>query len=276
MQKGKRIALAALGAAFLLGVGLMAGQLRVYQKAEQTSDLADQLLAVAEPAQPQSLPHPDPLEALTLHREDPGLGFSDYPLAEDAQDLLQLDYSQLQAVNPDVMGWIRIPGTNIDYPILRSQDNLDYLTHAWDGTESEAGSIFLECNNDPTFLNFNTILYGHHMGDGSFFAPLIHYRKSGFREENPHIYICTDDYLLRYDIFASYEARVESDTYRLYFESKDQRQAFLDSAQAASSFTTDLEPKITRPVLTLSTCTGTGLYATRWVVQATCTGIWEI
>lgn len=183
-----------------------------------------------------------------------------------AQALRDMDFAALQAVNPDVVGWIVIPGTGISYPLLQGADNDAYLRRTWKGNRANRGSIFLESLCARDLSDYNTIIYGHRMRNGTMFAPLANYSDSAYAAAHPEVYIATEAGSFCYQIFAAYEAGVESDTYRLAL-SQEEQQGFLDYCVAQSVIDTGVVPEAGRPVLTLSTCTGNG-YENRWVVQA--------
>jgi len=183
------------------------------------------------------------------------------------QTLAELDLEALREVNPDVVGWILIPDTEINYPLMQGTDNEYYLKQTWDKKKNAVGSIFLEHLSNPDLTDFNTIVYGHNMNNGSMFAGLRNYRKQEYWENHPYVYIRSDQGVYRYEIFSSYLAKVDSNTYGLEFSSEESRYAFLHNALVDSVIQTDVEPQTTDRVLTLSTCSGAG-YSTRWVVHA--------
>ena len=194
------------------------------------------------------------------------------PAAPDPEDpyireLEELDLEALREVNPDVIGWILIPDTVISYPLMQGADNDYYLKHTWDGKRYAVGSIFMEYLNKSDLTDFNTILYGHNMNNGSMFASLREYRDQAYWEEHPCVYVRSDRGVYRYEIFSSYLAKVDSNTYGLRFSSEQSRTAFLNNALLDSVIDTGLEPEPTDRVLTLSTCSGRG-HTTRWVVHA--------
>lgn len=195
------------------------------------------------------------------------------PLEENALFLLELDLDVLRETNEDVLGWVHIPDSPIDFPLMKSEDNADYLNTTWDGKSSSLGSIFLECMNRPDFSDFNTLIYGHNIRGGKMFGSLHWYREQAYRDEHPYVYIVTDEGVRRYEIFAAYEAPVTSDTYRLYFEDDARKLSSLEHYVGSSVWHTDTELGVDDHILTLSTCTGTGRYETRWVVQAVQTGL---
>ena len=76
---------------------------------------------------------------------------------------LKIDFEGLQAVNPDVIAWIDIPGLSISYPVVQGTDNAYYLHHLFTGEYNSSGSIFADWHNQPDFADPNTIVYGHNM-----------------------------------------------------------------------------------------------------------------
>ena len=178
-----------------------------------------------------------------------------------------MDFAALREVNPDVIGWIMVPGTPICYPLLQGEDNEYYLNHMWHRGGGSVGSIFLECQNDPGLTDFHTLIYGHRMVNGSMFSALKNYTTLSYWQSAPSVYITTDEGTARYDIFAAYEAAVDSLTYQIFFSGTKSMQTFLDSCLDRSVIDTGIVPTPDDSVITLSTCTGNG-YDTRWVVQA--------
>lgn len=195
-----------------------------------------------------------------------------FALGEEEAFLAAVDLTALRATNEDVLGWIHIPGSVISYPLMESHDNDEYLHHTWDGTPNVAGSIFLEQHSSTDFTDFNTIIYGHAMSDGSMFAELHKYQWQDVPEKYPYIYIAIDGAVLRYAIFACYEADISSDTYRLSFADDAARERALAQYHSSSSITMPLTLNAESHILTLSTCTGNQKQL-RLVVQAVLDGI---
>lgn len=191
------------------------------------------------------------------------------PVEDDPQmeDLAGINLNALRQVNPEVVGWIRIPDTPIDFPLTQGADNTFYLEYTWDLVPSTNGNIFLECMNSPDMTDFNTILYGHNIQAGSMFGALRNYEKQDFFENHPYVYIVTDDGVFRYEIFSSYFATLESKTYGLSFNQEKTRVEFLAHALAETQIETGITPATTDRIITLSTCTGWG-YLYRRVVHA--------
>lgn len=188
-----------------------------------------------------------------------------------ADTLKDTDLAALRQINPDVIGWIMIPKTELSYPVLQGTDNAYYLDHAWNHEQSSAGSIFLDHEIANDFQSFHSILYGHRMKNGSMFGSLKYYRDLAYWKEHPSIYLISDRGVARYDIFAAYEAAVTDPTYALSLPQRSLRRDFLLFSLDKSVIHTGIYLKLTDdvadPILTLSTCTGHG-YETRWVVSA--------
>lgn len=191
------------------------------------------------------------------------------PVEDDPnmQTMAAMDLEALREVNPDVVGWIWIPDTEINYPVMQGQDNEFYLNHTWEGKKNAAGSIFLEHRNSADFTDYNTIVYGHNMNNGSMFAAVRSYASQWYYQRHPYVYIAMDSGVYRYEVFSSYKASVESSAYGLSFHQDQTKVNFLTEAIKKSQFDVGIRPEITDRILTLSTCSGGG-YTHRWVVHA--------
>ena len=174
------------------------------------------------------------------------------------EEMAAIDLAALREVNEDVVGWIRIPDTKIDYPLMQGEDNDYYLKHTWDGRSNSVGSIFLEHLNSPDLMDYNTIVYGHNMNDGSMFAGLRRYTTQEYWESHPYVYMLTDAGVYRYEIFASYRADVDSVTYGLSFNQTETKVNFLQYALEKSKIQTEIMLGRNDRILTLSTCSGSG------------------
>lgn len=182
----------------------------------------------------------------------------------EIDELRNMDVEALCKVNRDVIGWIRIPDTDIDYPLLRGDDNDHYLKYNWKNNPNAAGAIFMEHANTEDLSDFNTIIYGHNMRSGSMFGSLKEYADQAYWEAHPHIYIINDNGVFRYDIFAAHRVRPGTITYGMQIPPQLQEE-FIRCALDNSRIHTDIRPAVGDRVITLSTCTGDSAF--RWVVQ---------
>ncbi len=192
------------------------------------------------------------------------------PLEEEDEHITMLQdisLEALQAVNPDVVGWIYLPDSEINYPIMQGEDNEFYLERTWEKEPNHVGSIFLECKNDADFSDFNTIIYGHNMRNGSMFASIRKFEDPKYLEQHPYIYIVTEEGVFRYEVYSSYKAPIDSPAYGLSFNQKETREEFFLYALEHSVKDTGVIPQLSDRIVTLSTCTGNG-YDSRWVVHA--------
>lgn len=191
------------------------------------------------------------------------------PLEDDpyAQTLREIDFAALKEINADVIGWILIPDTQVDYPLLQTDNNEYYLSHTWKKNDNAGGSIFAEqlCSSDLS--DFNTIIYGHRMINNSMFGSLKYYKDDSYRREHPAVYVATPERIFRYEIFAAHEPGITEIPYRLKIADEETKRAFLDFSMSRTVIDTGITPDTEDRILTLSTCTGHG-HDTRWVVQA--------
>ena len=104
-----------------------------------------------------------------------------------------IDWKKLKKINGDIVAWIKIPGTKINYPVVQAKNNEDYLHKTFSGKYNSSGCIFLDsgCKND--FSSDNSIIYGHHMRNGSMFAALVKYKERSFWKKHQEILLYKPD-----------------------------------------------------------------------------------
>ena len=166
---------------------------------------------------------------------------------------LSVDYEALFSQNGDVAGWIYCEGTAINYPIVRGSNNDYYLNHRFDGVYSSFGSIFIDYRHPKDFSASDTLIYGHHMDNGSMFAAIVKYKSQSFYNDTATIVIYTPsgDYLL--ELFAGYTAATDDICYS-YPIYGGERKTLIDHALALSSFQSGIVPSDSDRIVTLSTC----------------------
>ena len=112
-------------------------------------------------------------------------------------------FAELQAMNSDVMGWLTIYGTSIDYPLVKAQsDNFTYLSKNAEGEWEGSGSIYVDYRNDAHFQDFNTIIHGHHMADHKMFGDLDLFVKANYFNEHQYANLYFDGANHGLEIFA--------------------------------------------------------------------------
>ncbi|MFC5530513.1 class B sortase [Cohnella yongneupensis] len=163
-------------------------------------------------------------------------------------------FAELAELNPDVAGWLHIPDTKVDYPVVQTEDNAYYLSHSFDKRESIAGTLFMDYRNDREEPDRNTILYGHHMKNGTMFGSLIKYRKEAYYDANRIISFDTLNYEMRWEIFSVYVTDTSFDYIRTEFEDDEAYVRFLKEIQSRSIYPSEVSLDASDRILTLSTC----------------------
>ena len=167
------------------------------------------------------------------------------------------DLAACKAANDDFIAWLKIPGTKINYPVVRT-DNVDYyLTHTFTGKQSKIGALFSLGRTDYETPGQNIAVYGHHIttGGGNMFQPLLSYKKQSFWERHQTVYFDTLYDLGEYNVFAVFNMTLgEWDVAAAGFADELAFQAFLTRAQAASLYDTGIIVDTQDHILTLITC----------------------
>lgn len=165
-----------------------------------------------------------------------------------------IDFNALKNINPDIIGWIRIDGTVIDYPIVKCDNNDKYLNTTFEGKRNKSGAIFMDYLCEPDFSGPNSIIYGHKMNNGSMFAALTGYKKQDFCDQYPDFTIYLPDREYTCEIFSAYVTAAESKTYTVYYADTNDFADYISYATNKSLIKTDVEVLDTDRIITLSTC----------------------
>lgn len=172
-----------------------------------------------------------------------------------------IDFDALFERNPDICGWINIPNTNVDYPILQSAEDEEedfYLTHDPDKKKLFDGSIYIQKLNYKDFSDANTVIYGHNLANGGMFTQIRKYRNRQFFDEHPEITVYIPGHILTYQVYSSfiYDNRHILNSFN--FILKEDYQNFLDQTLSPSSMTrqvrNDVPVTTDDRIITLSTC----------------------
>ena len=169
-------------------------------------------------------------------------------------DLPEINFKALQTVNPDVIAWIYCPDTAINYPVVQGGDNAYYLNHLADGTENRNGCPFLDVQNLPDFSDANSIVYGHHMQNGTMFAGISWYEDQSYYDEHPVMYLLTPAANYRIELFSGYTTEMDSSAYMQTFGSIREHTDWLKEVSGRSDFRANLEISALDRTITLSTC----------------------
>ena len=180
---------------------------------------------------------------------------------------MAVDFDALESINSDFEGWLYIPALKINYPLVLGENNDYYLTHTFQKAENSSGSLFLDQATDTPFEDYNTIIHGHDMKNGSMFGKLdTFYRDTKTYTENPYFYVYTENGAYKYLIFSYYVTDATSDTYQL--PTNEESYLVYKDYVAKRAVWQDVEgvPRIA-PIVTLSTCYGNSYTNERFVVH---------
>ena len=154
---------------------------------------------------------------------------------------------------PQVIGRILIENLELDFPIVKGDDNSFYLDHDYTGAYHPFGAVFMDARNQEDLSDQNTILYGHNVRSGHVFNALNKYREEKYVEENPYIVVDSLNGRFVYKIFAVYDADAYED-YRSTTYDEDKWNELLSRIEEKNLLTSDALPKFGDKILTLSTC----------------------
>lgn len=175
---------------------------------------------------------------------------------EEEDDTLwpEVNFEELAAINPDVVGWIYVEGTNINYPVVQGENNRVYLRRLFDGRSNAAGSIFLDAANSMDFSDPHSIIYGHRMNDKSMFYTLESFRKQEFYDEYNVALLITPTYRYKIRLFSVQIANNNENAWELGFVDVDFAQ-WLEEVSDKSIVSSEYKPGEDDRIITLSTCT---------------------
>lgn len=174
--------------------------------------------------------------------------------------MLQLE--ELQKENEEIIGWLEIEGTNINYPVLQASDNDYYLTHNYKKEKSSTGSIFLDKDFDLINGSSNYLIYGHRSKSGLMFEDLMKYAKEDFYKEHTKVKFTTNKDDSLYEILSVFYSRVyyksEKNVFRYYYfvnaNNEQEYNDFVNNAKKVSLYDTSVTANYGEQLLTLSTC----------------------
>ena len=169
-----------------------------------------------------------------------------------------VDWKALKKVNPDVQGWLYQKGTVINYPVVQGTDNDTYLHTRFDKQWSGGGTLFVDCRMEKNFKGFNSIIYGHHMKDGSMFRSIRGYTKEdGYYDKHKTLELATPHGNYHLVVFSAFITKAtDEDTYKMTYDEAE-KQAYIDRAweQSELPITRDsVDVTKNDRLVTLSTC----------------------
>lgn len=170
--------------------------------------------------------------------------------------LIEVDFNNLRQKNSDTVAWIQVNNTNVNYPIVQTDNNDFYLDHSYDKSYNDAGWVFMDYRNSSNLNNKNTILYAHSRLDKTMFGSLSKVLKSSWYQnrDNHIIKMSTPDENSLWQIFSVY--KIEEETYYITtnFDDNDSYLKFLNTLKDRSKFNFNTNLNSDDIILTLSTC----------------------
>ena len=175
----------------------------------------------------------------------------------EIQEKISVDFESLKQRNSDVVAWIKVNNTEIDYPVVKGKDNSYYLTHNIDKEYNKAGWIFIDYRNELNDKDLNTIIYGHNMKTNLMFGTLKNALDDNWnnKPENRYLTLITEQGTNKYEIFSIYEIEAEDYSIKTNFKNTEEYLMFLNKMQERSIKNFNVELTTEDRILTLSTCT---------------------
>lgn len=173
-----------------------------------------------------------------------------------------LQLTELKKQNEDIVGWIEIKGTDINYPVLQTTDNEFYMTHNYKKEYSKTGSLILDKDYNWELPSTNLLIYGHNNNNKTMFQELVNYKDESYYKKHPDIKFTTVNEDAEYEIIATFYSRVyyknEENVFRYYYfiNANNQKEFdnYVNECKKASIYYIDKTAKYGDQLLTLSTC----------------------
>lgn len=167
-----------------------------------------------------------------------------------------IDFDKLTDINADTKGWIKVQGTNIDYPFVQATNNEFYLSHSIDKTTNQAGWLFMDYRNDIDNLDKNTIIFAHARIDGTMFGSMRSVLKQDWytNKENLIIKIYSEKQKTQWRVFSVYHIETSDDYIQTSFGNADEFKSFLKLISNRSIHNFNNLTNEGDKILTLSTC----------------------
>ncbi len=173
----------------------------------------------------------------------------------------EVDFKELKNKNSDTVAWLKVENTNIEFPIVKANDNSYYLSHNFNKEDNSAGWIFADYKNKFDTTDKNIVIYGHNMRDNSMFGSLKDVIKKEWynNESNKYITLITEEEYHIYEVFSVYQIEKEDYYIKTNFKNNEFEE-FINTIKERSK--KDFNVKVTKDdnILTLSTCANNNKY----------------
>lgn len=183
-------------------------------------------------------------------------------VAIEANKEYSIDFGSLKQKNPDTIAWLKVNGTEIEYPVVKTTNNDYYLTHSFDKSYNSSGWAFMDYKNRCDGTDKNMVVYGHNRHDGSIFGTLQNVLTEEWQNnpENFKIPFITENEKAEYHVFSVYEIEKENYYITTNFINDGEFQNFLDKIKTRSQIDFGIEVTANDNILTLSTCANDSRY----------------
>lgn len=182
------------------------------------------------------------------------------PAETTATPTILPEYAALYLQNDDMVGWIEIEGTKLNYPVLQTPEEKDFYLHRdFNKEPSKHGAIYVQENCDVWTPSDNVVIYGHNMKDGSMFATLLKYRKQDYWEEHRFIYFNTLLERHTYEIVAVFKTSAtvgKGFDYHLFVDAENEEEfnEYIEEIRKLDYYDTGVDAEYGDKLITLSTC----------------------
>ena len=206
-------------------------------------------------------------QVIMIEEIEPGQEKAEEELPEKVENILDLPYDYevpsftinmeiMKERNPDTVGWIILPDSKINYPIVKSKDNTEYLTRTFEGKTAKSGAIFMEMYCSDDFSDQNTIIYGHNMKNGSMFRALNDMTDQEFFWRHHIFCINTGNGFVNYEVISCYATTAsDANTWRISFEDDADYENWLKKITDRCTYDC-VDYDVDKNTITLSTCRG--------------------
>ena len=218
-----------------------------------TNKTNDEIKEIEDVAEVEEVPDSENTEIIKQEEEIPESNpYWDYI----KMNLISVNFGELLKLNDETKGWIKVNGTNINYPFVQTNNNDYYLTHSYNKSYNQAGWVFMDYRNDTENLDRNTILYAHGMNNKTMFGSLRNILSSSWynNTDNHIIKLSTPTENTLWQVFSVYHIETTNDYIQTEFATDEEYQTFLDMLKGRSAVEFDTTIASTDKILTLSTC----------------------
>lgn len=168
---------------------------------------------------------------------------------------INIDWKKLHQESPNIVAWVYVPNTTINFAILQAKDNSYYLKHDMKDNPSLAGEAFLDYRQNQDLREFNNFFYAHYMYDGTKFAELNNYANQKWFEAHKNVYIYTPEKRFDGEVFATQSNSGTSRAHSMDFSNQKEKRAYIDYLMNKSLIKSNIDRDSITKMVTLWTCT---------------------